>query len=51
MRPAILGGGTGDGRVHCKASAPRGHAILTPRLIAIIMITGDFLAMSATTVT
>lgn len=26
-----------------------GHAILTPRLIAIIMITGDFLAMSATT--
>lgn len=26
-----------------------GHAILTPRLMAIIMITGDFLAMSATT--
>ncbi len=26
-----------------------GHAILTPRLIAIVMITGDFLAMSATT--
>ena len=25
------------------------HAILTPRLMAIIMITGDFLAMSATT--
>ncbi|HEV7138181.1 MAG TPA: HAD-IC family P-type ATPase [Steroidobacteraceae bacterium] len=29
--------------------AMTGHAILTPRLIAIIMITGDFLAMSATT--
>ena len=26
-----------------------GHAILTPRLMAILMITGDFLAMSATT--
>ena len=26
-----------------------GHAILTPRLIVIVMITGDFLAMSATT--
>ena len=26
-----------------------GHAILTPRLMALLMITGDFLAMSATT--
>ena len=29
--------------------AMTGHAILTPRLMAILMITGDFLAMSATT--
>ena len=29
--------------------AVTGHAILTPRLMAILMITGDFLAMSATT--
>ena len=26
-----------------------GHAVLTPRLMALLMITGDFLAMSATT--
>lgn len=29
--------------------AMTGHAVLTPRLMAILMITGDFLAMSATT--
>lgn len=29
--------------------AMTGHAILTPRLMAILMITGDFLALSATT--